>query len=132
MLRKQMRRKRPAKKHTPIDKSQLAIGEPERVRNRPYLDQAPQMVCAACRKPAHVAAHIRTGLTGGTGLKPSDKLTDWLCTPCHRTQEENPGAMLWYEHVRKVHTTRGPDDWLKNEYIPARIRAYDEWERLRR
>lgn len=132
MLRKQMRRKRPAKKHTPIDKSQLAIGEPERVRNRPYLDQAPKMLCAACGKPAHVAAHIRTGGGGGTGLKPSDKLTEWLCHTDHMRQESQPGALWWYEHVRKVPTTRGPDDWLKNEYIPARIRAYDEWEAFRR
>src|SRR6188768_470050 len=101
-----MRRKRPAKKHAPIDKSQLALGEPERVRNRPYLDQAPKMVCAACGKPAQVAAHIRAGLTGGTGLKPSDKLIEWLCSPHHDAQERNPGALWWYENVRKIPTTR--------------------------
>jgi hypothetical protein len=48
------------------------------------------------------------------------------------TQESNPGALWWYENVRKVPTTKGPEDWLKNEYIPARIRAYNEWERMRR
>jgi hypothetical protein len=127
-----LRKKRRAKKHTPVNKALLAHGEPVRVRDRVYLDQAPKMICAACSKPAEAAAHIRAGNGGGTGLKPCDRLTEWLCTQCHMTQESNPGALWWYENVRKVPTTKGPEDWLKNEYIPARIRAYDEWERMRR
>ena len=127
-----LRKKRKAKPHTPINKALLAHGEPERVRNRVYLDQAPKMICASCSKPAQVAAHIRTGGTGGTGLKPSDKLIEWLCSKCHDLQERAPGSLWWYENVRRVPTTRGPDEWLRHEYIPARMRAYDEWDRGRR
>lgn len=123
-----LRRKRKAKGRIAIDKSVLPFGEPERTRDRPYLNKAPEMRCASCGKGAHVAAHIRTGNRGGTGLKPSDKLIEWLCSPCHDWQERNPGALWWYENVRKVPTTFGPDDWLNKVYIPARIRAYEEWE----
>lgn len=132
MLDTSLRPKRKAKSYTPINKSLLAFGEGERTRSRPYLDQAPKMRCASCGRDAHVAAHIRTGLNGGTGLKPSDKLTDWLCTPCHNQQEANPGPLWWYENVRKVPTVLGPRDWMELEYIPARKRAYAEWEKYQK
>ena len=122
-----LRSKRKAKPHVPVNKSLLSFGEPERVRDRRWLDQAPEHLCASCGKEAQVAAHIRTGNRGGTGLKPGDDCSDWACSKCHFDQENTPGAVWWYENVRKEPTTLGPQEWMDKVYIPKRKQAYREW-----
>lgn len=99
-----MRRTRLKKKHVPIDKSQLAIGTPERVKDRKFLDEYKGKVCEVCGSVGTtIPAHVRAGHEGGMGLKPSDELTVGLCHPCHMKQEANPGLFWWVDNL--------PDRW---------------------
>ena len=46
-----------------------------------------------------IAAHVRFGTDGGTGMKPSDYYTVALCARCHADQEANPGPEWWFRNV---------------------------------
>lgn len=99
---------------TRVDKSALVFGELLRVRDPAYLRSANGRPCSVpgCHQPAACAAHIRTGLRGGTGLKPSDDEVEWLCHQHHMDQEAHPGPEWWFEHV----------------YVPMRKAAYQAWK----
>jgi hypothetical protein len=92
-----------------IDKSALPIGTPPRVEDEAFLRSAVGRACERCGKPGHtgevVGAHVRTGLEGGTGYKPSDDLVVFLCSACHLlakdAQERNPGPDWWFEMIFK-------------------------------
>ncbi|MFP5513279.1 MAG: hypothetical protein ACLGJC_09385 [Alphaproteobacteria bacterium] len=96
-----------------IDKSVLVFGEPERIRDMAYRKSAKDRICSVpgCGRPAACLAHIRTGMRGGTSLKPSDDEGDFLCDPHHQDQEKNPGPEWWFENV----------------YVPQRKLAYRRW-----
>ncbi len=92
-----------------VDKSQLMFGIKQRIRDKKYRDRAKRGVCEKCGGTRGViAAHVRAGNEGGTGLKPSDDLTVLLCFFCHAEQEDNPGAEWWFENIFKK--------WLKDRY----------------
>lgn len=88
-----------------IDKSALRFGEPKRIRDRAWLRAlAKNCKCAACEADDDtiIAAHIRWGSAGGTGLKPSDDLVVPLCHKCHIDQEANPGPEWWAECMKSA------------------------------
>lgn len=99
-----------------VDKSALPIGTPPRVKDKAYRDSAKGRECERCGKPGHtgevVAAHVRTGLEGGTSYRPSDDLVVFLCSPCHLlakdAQERHPGADWWLNEIFKP--------WLRRRY----------------
>lgn len=97
-----------------VDKSTLAHGEVLRVRDPAYLRSANGRPCSVpgCNQPAACAAHIRTGMRGGTALKPSDDEVEWLCHVHHDDQENHPGPEWWFENV----------------YVPTRKAAYQAWK----
>lgn len=115
-----MRRQRLAKKHTPVDKSVLAFGEPERLRDKLYRDDARNRVCLACDLLGRVAepgsvvlAHISLFGSAGKGLKAGDDVSIDLCFAHHSDFD-------------------GSDDragWLaKHIVIPWRKREYKRWQ----
>lgn len=81
-----------------IDKSALAIPQGKPVRDRRYLNTAPQHSCAwpGCAGIGVVGAHIRAGLRGGTSYKPSDDETEWLCGE-HNETSDKLGMEFWFE-----------------------------------
>lgn len=108
-------RSRPAVK---IDKSVLSIGEPERIRDKPYRDSAKHRNCMACELAGRVAApgtvvlaHINIAGNFGRGLKAGDDESVFLCDPCHRGSEAD--------------TDGDRAKWLvRNILIPMRKKAY--------
>ena len=66
-----------------------------------WLPREGQGRCEACGEitGSTVAAHVRFGTDGGTGMKPSDFYTVALCHDCHADQEANPGPEWWYRNV---------------------------------
>ncbi len=91
-----------------IDKSKLAHGEPERLRDDNWRNAMSGAECLACgiRDGTVVGAHIRPGQTGGTGLKPGDDLMLPLCHACHAETPE--------EWMRVLHAMarRMRQEWL--------------------
>ncbi|GEM_PF-1449646 len=99
-----------------IDKSALAFGEPERIRDRAYLDSAHGRACECCGQLWHgavVAAHINTEQAGGKGLKAGDDLTLALCAECHRQCDTDPrGVAVWItENIVKPFLRRRYRAW---------------------
>lgn len=116
-----MRRKRLKKSHTPVDKSKLKFGLPEKIDDPEYLASYNGSACVAsdngidlCGSPA-VGCHIRAyenGKTCGGGEKPNDDLTESLCASHHTEQAQDE---KWF--------------WIERVYKPQRRRAYQRWKR---
>lgn len=82
------------------------------VRKKAYKDSFRDQPCISCgRRGTTVGAHIRTGMEGGTGYKPSDDLIVGLCFHCHGDQEANPGPEWWVQHVLKPIARRMYRQW---------------------
>lgn len=105
------------KKRYKIDKSQLAIGIPQRIRDEQYLKSYKEETCVAsddgvaeCGSPA-IAAHIRCGQEGGTGLKPPDDLTHALCDRHHKEQHNMSEETFIVEKIYKPSLRRKYREW---------------------
>lgn len=62
-----------------------------------HLERIRSMNCCVCwAAPPSEAAHIRMGLAGGTGMKPSDLLTVPLCHKCHDKQHTGDGELAFW------------------------------------
>lgn len=80
-----MRSRRLPKKHTPVDKSVLAIGIASPDYDEKYLAWIRKLPCAVTGRTAKVqAAHIRKGTDGSASKKPSDR---WAL-PLSKTQHD--------------------------------------------
>lgn len=70
-------------------------------RSRAYLAWLRQQPCVGCKRaPAGVAAHVRIGGGGGTGLKPSDFRAVPMCHDCH-TWQHATGERTFWEELRR-------------------------------
>lgn len=87
-------RSRPAGR---INKSELTIGEPERIRDRKYLDTAEHRACERCgSRVGVVGCHLNAEGHGGQGLKAGDDQVLFLCWSCHREMDTDPrGVPIW-------------------------------------
>lgn len=112
-----MRRKRLKKKHTPIDKSKLKFGIPEKIDDEQYRKAHSEFTCIAsrdgfnlCGRPS-VLAHIKAGKAGGMATKPPIHDSLPLCWECHHDSHQVP-----------------ENEWLVvNVLLPQRRRAYRKW-----
>lgn len=71
----------------------------KRIRDRKYLDSYDGTSCFTCgaNDGTVVGGHIRSGLAGGMGLKPSDNETIGMCHRCHAKQHEIGEKKFWLE-----------------------------------
>ena len=104
-------------KRKKIDKSQLTISEPKRIRDPAYLKAFKDKTCIAsdngidvCSAPA-IPAHVRIGQEGGTGLKPGDDLVCALCDRHHKEQHHTNESWFWIERVFKPGLRRNYRAW---------------------
>lgn len=106
-----------AQKRGRIDKSALAIGEPKRVRDKAWKKSANGRPCDACgvQDGTIVAAHIRKH-NAGTGLKPSDDETLFLCFACHNRDGDS------------LDQATDRNEWLVEHFVKAYARRrYQKW-----
>lgn len=69
-------------------------------RNKRYLEWMRLQTCCSCGAESHPerpseAAHVRLGMGGGIGLKPSDYRTVPLCRYCHAEQHAKGERTFW-------------------------------------
>jgi hypothetical protein len=70
--------------------------KPDLRRRVQHLAFIRQLTCVACGKAGpSVAAHVRTGTDGGTGMKPSDRYAVPLCAECHAKQHRIGELTFW-------------------------------------
>jgi DNA recombination protein Rad52 len=98
-----------------IDKSQLAIAEPKRLRDKAHLKFVASQPCLVCGRQPSDPHHLRFAQPRAIGLKVSDDFTAPLC----RT------------HHRQFHQAGDERAWWKDRQINVLDIARELWERSR-
>ena len=95
-----------------IDKSQLAIAEPKRLRDKAHLKFVASQPCLVCGRQPSDPHHLRFAQPRAIGLKVSDEFTVPLCRG----------------HHRQLHQSGNEEDWWKTFKVNALDIARGLWE----
>jgi hypothetical protein len=85
---------------TRIDKSQLAISEPKRLRNKAHLKFVASQPCLVCGRQPSDPHHLRFAQPRAIGLKVSDEFTVPLCRGHHRQLHQAGDERAWWEGIK--------------------------------
>ncbi|MFZ1949625.1 MAG: Rad52/Rad22 family DNA repair protein [Pseudolabrys sp.] len=83
-----------------IDKSQLAIAEPKRLRNKAHLKFVASQPCIVCGRQPSDPHHLRFVQPRAIGLKVSDEFTVPLCRGHHRQLHQAGNEVAWWETLK--------------------------------
>jgi hypothetical protein len=109
-------RKEAAEATGTVDKSELPISEPKRVRNPAHLRFVASLPCLVCaRTPSH-AHHLRFAQPRAMSSKVSDEWTVPLC----------------FLHHRSLHDVGSEETWWAEHGIDAKAQAERLWQESRR
>jgi hypothetical protein len=98
-----------------IDKSQLAIAEPKRLRDKAHLKFVASQPCLICGRQPSDPHHLRFAQPRAIGLKVSDEFTVPLCRG----------------HHRQLHQAGNEEAWWAARNITALAIARDLWAQTR-
>jgi hypothetical protein len=84
----------------PIDKSQLPIAEPKRLRDKAHLKFVASQSCLVCGRQPSDPHHLRFAQPRALGLKVSDEFTVPLCRGHHRQLHQAGNAEAWWDNLR--------------------------------
>ena len=84
-----------------IDKSQLAIAEPKRLRDKAHLKFVASQPCLVCGRQPSDPHHLRFAQPRALGTKVSDEFTVPLCRGHHRQLHQVGNETPWWED-RKI------------------------------
>jgi DNA recombination protein Rad52 len=90
----------PAAAPTRIDKSQLAIAEPKRLRDKAHLKFVASQPCLICGRQPSDPHHLRFAQPRAIGLKVSDEFTVPLCRGHHRQLHQAGDERAWWEGIK--------------------------------
>jgi hypothetical protein len=82
---------------TKIDKSQLTISEPRRLRDKSHLKFVASQPCLVCGRSPADAHHLKFTQPRAMGLKVSDEFTVPLCRVHHRDLHSVGDEVAWWE-----------------------------------
>jgi hypothetical protein len=83
-----------------IDKSQLTIAEPKRLRDRAHLKFVASQPCLICGRQPSDPHHLRFAQPRAIGPKVSDEFTVPLCRGHHRQLHQTGNEEAWWESMR--------------------------------
>jgi DNA recombination protein Rad52 len=83
-----------------IDKSQLAITEPKRLRDKAHLRFVAAQPCVICERQPSDPHHLRFAQLRAIGLKVSDEFTVPLCRGHHRELHRAGNEVVWWQDRR--------------------------------
>jgi DNA recombination protein Rad52 len=83
-----------------IDKSQLAIAEPKRLRDKAHLKFVASQPCLVCGRQPSDPHHLRFAQPRAIGLKVSDEFTVPLCRVHHRQIHQVGNEVSWWENMQ--------------------------------
>jgi DNA recombination protein Rad52 len=83
-----------------IDKSQLAIAEPKRLRDKAHLRFVAAQPCVICERQPSDPHHLRFAQPRAIGLKVSDEFTVPLCRGHHRELHRVGNEVVWWQDRR--------------------------------
>jgi hypothetical protein len=82
-----------------IDKSQLYLGEPRRLRDKEHLLYVASQPCVVCSRVPGDAHHIRFAQPKALGAKVSDEFTVPLCRDHHRELHNSGNERSWWHDM---------------------------------
>jgi DNA recombination protein Rad52 len=85
---------------TKIDKSQLTIAEPKRLRDKAHLKFVASQPCLICGRQPSDPHHLRFAQPRAIGLKVSDEFTVPLCRGHHRQVHQAGNEIAWWEDLQ--------------------------------
>jgi hypothetical protein len=94
-----------------IDKSQLAIAEPKRLRDKAHLKFVASQPCLICGRQPSDPHHLRFAQPRGIGLKVSDEFTVPLCRGHHRQLHQAGNEVTWWENLQVDALSVAKDLW---------------------
>ena len=80
-----------------IDKSQLTIAEPKRLRDKAHLKFVASQPCLVCGRQPSDPHHLRFAQPRAIGLKVSDEFTVPLCRGHHRQLHQAGNEAAWWK-----------------------------------
>ena len=80
-----------------IDKSQLAIAEPKRLRDKAHLKFVAVQPCLVCGRQPSDPHHLRFAQPRAIGLKVSDEFAVPLCRGHHRQLHQAGNEIAWWK-----------------------------------
>jgi DNA recombination protein Rad52 len=96
-----------------IDKSQLAIAEPKRLRDKAHLKFVASQPCLICGRQPSDPHHLRFAQPRGIGLKVSDDFTVPLCRGHHRQLHQADNEVTWWKNLQIDALEIAKDLWKK-------------------
>jgi DNA recombination protein Rad52 len=110
-----------------IDKSQLAIAEPKRLRDKAHLKFVASQPCLICGRQPSDPHHLRFAQPRGSGLKVSDEFTVPLCRGHHRQLHQAGNEVTWWKNLHIDALAIAKDLWkqthTKDERVDAQTRS---------
>jgi hypothetical protein len=103
-----------------IDKSQLAIAEPKRLRDKAHLKFVASQPCLICGRQPSDPHHLRFAQPRGIGLKVSDEFTVPLCLGHHRQLHQAGNEVGWWEDhkIKAMEIARGLWEQTHRSLVP--------------
>jgi Rad52/22 family double-strand break repair protein len=105
---------------TKIDKSQLAIAEHKRLRDKTHLKFVALQPCLVCGRQPSDPHHLRFAQPRAIGLKVSDEFTVPLCRVHHRQLHQAGDERAWWENLQIDALRTASDLWEKTHPSSAR------------
>ena len=96
-----------------IDKSQLTIAEPKRLRNKAHLKFVASQPCLVCGRQPSDPHHLQFAQPRAIGLKVSDEFTVPLCRGHHRQLHQAGNEEAWWENLRINALQTAQDLWVQ-------------------
>jgi DNA recombination protein Rad52 len=104
-----------------IDKSQLAIAEPKRLRDKTHLKFVASQPCLICGRQPCDPHHLRFAQPRGFGLKVSDEFTVPLCRGHHRQLHQAGNEVTWWENLQIDALAMAKDLWKQTHTKDGRV-----------
>ena len=82
-----------------IDKSQLALPEPRRLRNKAHLKFVASQPCLVCGRQPCDPHHLRFAQPRAIGMKVNDEFTVPLCRDHHRQLHQAGNEVAWWKDL---------------------------------
>jgi hypothetical protein len=83
-----------------IDKSQLTLSEPKRLRDKAHLKYVASQPCLICGRQPSDPHHLRFAQPRAIGMKVSDEFTVPLCRGHHRQLHQAGNEVTWWEDLK--------------------------------
>jgi DNA recombination protein Rad52 len=112
-------------KENKIDKSQLAIGEPKRLRDKAHLKFVASQPCLACGRTPSDPHHLRFAQPRAIGMKVSDEFTVPLCRGHHRELHQAGKETTWWESKNIDALKAARQLWAQTRLFPTTGAAAD-------